>query len=439
VEVKNIKVSDLIPYVNNARTHSAEQVSQISASIKEFGFNNPILSDGNKGIIAGHGRLQAAVKLKLDTVPVIELSHLSDIQKKAYILADNKLAMNAGWDEDLLKLELDGLLELDFDIELTGFDDSFLLDCGDDGYGANDEKHILLKDRFVVPPFSVLDTRQGYWQERKKAWKELIKDKAESRENAVAFQQTIKRGNDLVVVDGNGVSLLDPVLAEIAVKWFGITGGRSFDCFAGDSVFGYVASYEGQSFTGIELRNEQVELNNRRILEFSQSQYICDDGQNVMAHIKKGSQDLLFSCPPYFDLEVYSDNDKDASNQGTYEDFLLILEKAFTNAIKCLKDNRFAFIVVGDVRNKKTGGYYGFPDDIKKIFKDAGMLLYNEMILVEMIGTAMLRVGRYMRHRKLAKTHQNVLVFYKGDTKKIKETFPELVIEEPEIDSEDME
>ncbi len=99
-------VASLIPYVNNARTHSDEQVAQIAASIQEFGFNNPILTDGERGLISGHGRLLAARKLGLDIVPVIELAHLSPTQKRAYILADNRLAENAGWDKELLALEL---------------------------------------------------------------------------------------------------------------------------------------------------------------------------------------------------------------------------------------------------------------------------------------------------------------------------------------------
>ena len=114
-------INTLVPYIRNARTHSDAQVAQIAASIKEFGFTNPILLDGESGIIAGHGRLAAARMLKMDEVPVIELAHLSKAQKQALILADNKLAMNAGWDDDLLKVELTGLGDMGFDLELTGF------------------------------------------------------------------------------------------------------------------------------------------------------------------------------------------------------------------------------------------------------------------------------------------------------------------------------
>ena len=119
--IKKVKTSDLIPYANNSRLHSDEQVLQIASSIKEFGFLNPIIIDGDNGIIAGHGRVMAAKKLGIDELPCIDASHLTEAQKKAYIIADNKLALNAGWDDEILRIEFDALKELDFDLELTGF------------------------------------------------------------------------------------------------------------------------------------------------------------------------------------------------------------------------------------------------------------------------------------------------------------------------------
>jgi DNA modification methylase len=119
--IEQIGIETLIPYANNARTHSDAQVAQISASIREFGFNNPVLIDEQSSIIAGHGRVLAARKLELDSVPCIRLNHLSETQRRAYIIADNKLAMNAGWDDELLALEFEGLGEEGFDLELTGF------------------------------------------------------------------------------------------------------------------------------------------------------------------------------------------------------------------------------------------------------------------------------------------------------------------------------
>jgi site-specific DNA-methyltransferase (adenine-specific) len=121
VKVEQRKIEALIPYVNNSRTHSDEQVAQIAASVREFGWTNPILVDGQNGIIAGHGRLAAARKLGLTEVPVIVLDHLSDAQKKALVIADNKLASNAGWDDEMLRLELGDLQKMGFDATLTGF------------------------------------------------------------------------------------------------------------------------------------------------------------------------------------------------------------------------------------------------------------------------------------------------------------------------------
>ena len=123
LNVKYRKVEDLIPYVNNSRKHSDEQVAQISASIKEFGWTNPILIDGTNSIIAGHGRLMAARKLKMDEVPTIELDHLTDTQRKALIIADNKLALNADWDTTLLTIELDELLKDGFALDILGFNE----------------------------------------------------------------------------------------------------------------------------------------------------------------------------------------------------------------------------------------------------------------------------------------------------------------------------
>jgi site-specific DNA-methyltransferase (adenine-specific) len=121
MQIVQRKIEDLIPYVKNSRTHSEDQIAQIAASIKEFGWTNPVLIDGENGIIAGHGRVMAARKLKFKEVPTIELKDLTETQKKAYIIADNRLALNAGWDNEMLKIEFDELAELGFDMELTGF------------------------------------------------------------------------------------------------------------------------------------------------------------------------------------------------------------------------------------------------------------------------------------------------------------------------------
>ncbi len=126
MQIVQKKIEELIPYINNSRTHSDEQVAQIAASIKEFGWTNPILVDGENGIIAGHGRLLAARKLGLSLIPVIELNTMTPAQKKAYVIADNQLALNSGWNTDLLKLEIEELKNVNFDLDLLGFDENFL-------------------------------------------------------------------------------------------------------------------------------------------------------------------------------------------------------------------------------------------------------------------------------------------------------------------------
>jgi ParB-like chromosome segregation protein Spo0J len=122
MKIEKIATANLIPYARNSRTHSPEQVAQIAGSIREFGFTNPVLIDADNGIIAGHGRAMAAHKLGLESIPCIRLSELTETQKRAYIIADNKLALNAGWDDEMLGLELSDLREADFDLGATGFD-----------------------------------------------------------------------------------------------------------------------------------------------------------------------------------------------------------------------------------------------------------------------------------------------------------------------------
>jgi hypothetical protein len=168
---KTVLTATLIPYARNSRTHSDAQVSKIAASIREFGFLNPIITDGDSGIVAGHGRVMAAQKLGLLELPTIEASHLSDAQRRAYIIADNRLALDAGWDVDMLKVEMSDLKAADFDLSLTGFDQieieafdpSELPDGTKGGAGS-------LAERFGIPPFSVLNAREGWWQSRKAAW-----------------------------------------------------------------------------------------------------------------------------------------------------------------------------------------------------------------------------------------------------------------------------
>ena len=159
-EHKILGLSELIPYAQNSRTHSDLQVNQICASIKEWGFTNPILIDESGQIIAGHGRVLAANKLGVDSVPCIVLNGLTNTQKKAYVIADNKLALNAGWDEDILALELETLKELDFDLDLIGFDDEELSRYLD----AQTSKGLTDEDEVPEPPVNPVSVLGDIWQ-----------------------------------------------------------------------------------------------------------------------------------------------------------------------------------------------------------------------------------------------------------------------------------
>ncbi len=423
-----MKLSKLKLNPTNPRIIKDEKFKKLVKSIQEFPEmmeKRPMVcvtdTDGKLYPLGGNMRLKALNELKYKEIPdswVVLADEWTEEQRKEFTIKDNVSFGEFDWDTLANEWNVEEISE--WGVDIPNFEIEPETEQEEDKIA---EAHAKLTDKFIVPPFSILDTKKGYWQERKKYWLELIGDNGESREHKLA------KGGMLEALN-NGVSLLDPVLSELVNLWFGLPKSKTFDCFAGDSVFGYVSSYLGNEFTGIELRQEQVNLNNQRVKGF-QSKYICDDGQNVLNHIEPNSQDLLFSCPPYFDLEVYSDLPNDASNQKEYSDFLKILDNAFTGAIRCLKDNRFAVITVGDVRDKK-GFYYRFVDDIKDIFKKNGILLYNEIILVECIYTLPQRVGRFMEHRKIGKCHQNVLVFFKGDPKQIKTIYPKIEIQEDE-------
>jgi hypothetical protein len=424
MKIQEIAVDKLIPYAKNSRTHSDQQVAQIAASIKEFGFRNPILVDG-VGIIAGHGRLLAAQKLGLTKIPTIDCSDMSATQKKAYIIADNKLAMNAGWDFDFLALEIQSLQDEDFDINLLGFDDKELNDLlkqeisdPTDGPSGNGS----LAERFLIPPFSVFNAREGWWQDRKRAWLALGIKSEEGRD--IGSTNVGKNVPDYMAGRGNneGGSIFDPVMCEIAYTWFCPPKGLVLDPFAGGSVRGVVASKLGRQYIGHELRQEQVDANIKQGIDLCFDDplppaWICGDSQNIDKTCTDVKADLIFSCPPYADLEVYSDDPKDLST-FTYPEFKAAYFEIIKKSCNLLKDNAFACFVVGDVRDKK-GNYYNFVGDTVEAFRAAGLNYYNEAILITAVGSLPIRAGKmFSASRKLGKTHQNVLVFVKGDGKK---------------------
>lgn len=417
--INQIPVSQLKEYENNPR-HNEAAVDKVAASIKEFGFKVPIVIDENNIIIAGHTRLKAAKQLGIEKVPCIVASDLSPEQIKAFRITDNKTSEFAEWNMEMLEQELSELQQMDFDMGKFGFDD-FESEQLEKTY--DDFEKGKLTSRFLIPPFSVLDTRQGYWQERKKYWQQILSS-GEGRDEGL-LGDGLKRLAQIQKSSLSGTSIFDPVLCEVLVNWFCPINGNVIDCFAGSNVRGVVTEYTDRRYVGCDLSKGQIEANENSLLRINQIQgfeninpvWINGDSAEINM-LANGEYDFMLTCPPYADLEVYSDNEKDISNMN-YDNFAAAYTKIIKNTVSMLKENAFAAIVVGSVRDKK-GNIRSFIRDTIKAFEAAGMVLYNEMILIECIGTAAIRAGKqFSAKRKTVKTHQNILIFLKGEPQKI--------------------
>ena len=290
------------------------------------------------------------------------------------------------------------------------------------------ERSGRLEQVFVIPPISVLDVKSGRWKKRKKLWKSLgIESELGRDENLLSLSKLMKKMRQ------NATSIFDPVLCECMYRWFTKEDDKILDCFAGGSVRGIVASKLKRNYTGVDLSKNQIEHNivqGSKICESHMPKWICDNGLNVDKLNDK--YDFLFSCPPYYNLEVYSENEEDISTMN-YVDFLKDYREIIQKSCDKLNDNSFAVFVVGEVREK--GNYVGFVPDTIRAFEDAGMSYYNEMLLLQEPATAAMRAEKSMNaSRKVPKAHQNVLMFSKGSPQKAAERmgkFPEPETESP--------
>lgn len=272
----------------------------------------------------------------------------------------------------------------------------------------------ILRDRFIEPPFSVLDTKSGSWQKRKQAWKAKGM-KSEVGRDATSFNT----GSETSTFAGKKVkssntSIFDPALCEVLYHWFCDKGGSILDPFAGGSVRGIVANYLGYKYTGIDIRQEQIDSNRDQAADIldanNQPNWYVGDSNKVLDGMAV-QYDLVFSCPPYADLEVYSDIEGDISNKP-YDEFIDLYESIIKKSCDLLKPGGHACFVVGEIRDKK-GDYVGFVPDTVSAFQKCGMKFYNEGILLNAIGTACMRANGNMKSKKLVKVHQNILVFRK--------------------------
>lgn len=282
-----------------------------------------------------------------------------------------------------------------------------------DLFGNDIIESVLLRDKFLENPFSVLDAKQGGWQNRKRQWLDLGIKSEMGRDDV----PNMIYGTNKIDPRENysGKSVFDSALTELMYRWFCPDNGTILDPFAGGSVRGVVANYLGYKYTGIELSERQVEANKaqaKQIIPDNQPTWICGDSDKELDKISE-QFDFVFSCPPYFDLEVYSDLPDDLSNM-TYEDFLVSYGSIIKKSINHLKSGGFAVFVVGEVRDKE-GYYRDFVGDTKRLFMANGAKFYNDMILLENgLNTAAMRADKqFTSGKKVVKIHQNVLCFKK--------------------------
>lgn len=433
------KISDLKFDDKNFNKHSAKGMGLLEKSLQQYGGGRSILIDKDNNIIAGNGIIEAAGNVGLEDLQIVESDGTkiiavkrTDIELNSQIGREMALADNATAAEDLTwDNETIAEVAQEFDFEPGDWISSW----EKTKFGFEDEFGVAgsMQDKYGVPPFSILDTRQGNWQEQRQKWLALGIESEKGRKEQLLSTGIVNELN-------NGTSIFDPFLCELMYKWFCPQNGTIIDPFAGGSVRGIVAAKTGHKYLGLELRPEQVEANivqrdNIIGKDPKRLDWIIGDSNKTLDGVKD-KFDMIFSCPPYADLEVYSDDPADLSTME-YDDFVKVYSSIIRKAVSKLKDNRFAVFVVGEVRTK-AGEYRNFVGDTIKAFCDAGCLYYNELILVNSAGTLPLRAGRVFNSmRKIGKMHQNILVFYKGNMGKIKDDFGEIVSEETEDETID--
>lgn len=277
---------------------------------------------------------------------------------------------------------------------------------------------VALSDDFDIPSLTVLDGRSKLWKARREEWESFGICDSRGREQTVVGKKNLNmylfkdESEDRV---NDGISIFDPVLCEYMYKWFCPEGGSVIDPFAGGAVRGFVAHKMGLRYTGIDIRKEQVDSNigitNPILGEGARPTWIVGDCLKVLDELWDERYDMAIACPPYFDLEVYSDIEGDFSNM-TWKWFVVCFNELARKLYHVLNDGAFAVLIIGEIRGE--GGYYrGFVPMAIKAFLGNGFKYMNEAVYCSQEGSAFMRQRYNMKTKKLTKTHQNVLVFHK--------------------------
>lgn len=418
---ETVTIDAVRPHPKNVRQGD---IGAISESLTAHGQYRAIVAQRSTGhILAGNHTWKAAKALGWKQITVHWLD-IDDDRALRILLADNRANDLATYDDAALAEVLRHLSETSDGLAGTLFDgdaiDTLLTDIGHEW-----EDRTPLADQYGAPPFSVLDTRQGYWQQRRRRWLVLGIESEIGRPEQLARDNSnwIERG--IVASDSrlaNGTSVFDPVLTEIMVRWYSNAGDAVLDPFAGGSVRGIVTTMLGRTYTGIDLRAEQIAANRQQAqtilgTDHPHPVWHAGDSRHIDSMIGDQPADLILTCPPYGDLERYSDDPADLSTM-TDHDFITAYRHIITRTMSHLRDDRFAVIVVGDYRDTH-GNYQNFVSSTIDAVRSTGAHLYNEAVLINAVGTGAMVAGTYMRaSRKIVKLHQNVLVFLKGNAKR---------------------
>jgi hypothetical protein len=300
---------------------------------------------------------------------------------------------------------------------------------------------VTLADRFTMPPFSVLDRKQGAWLDRRRRWLSLGIESEVGRGKGLVYgdakftaatmgspeQRSLPRDEPSLIermMDINGgTSVFDPVICELVYRWFSTPGSTVLDPFCGGSVRGIVAGVLERQYTGVDLRMEQIAANTAQANAMpwasgARPLWMVGDATKLSESLPWDAEyDLVFSCPPYADLERYSDDPADISTWG-WPEFVAGHAQAIADACSYLRDDRYACWVIGDVRGP-DGTYRGLPYETVRAFAAAGLRLINECIIVDPLGTAAVRSARpFVANRKVTRVHQVLYVFVKGDVRR---------------------
>lgn len=414
MKVEQRKVFDLKFYPGNPRQMSEDVLDDLKKSIKEFGFVDPLIINEENEVIGGNQRLKAAIEEGLEEVPVTIIKLPKD-KEKALNLALNKIQ---GRFDNALLFEFIKDLSVDM-VDLSGFSEQeiYLLN-----WSSRFVKSLTgnLSRDFVYPPFSVLDARGKQWREIKRKWQGQYGDELVETKDFL-----LSRGSCMMTAINKGTSRFDPALAQIIYKWFMPDGnGKILNPTCGEPCTGIVAGALGYSYLGIDIRQEQIDINEKIVKKHhldDKVKYFRYNSVKLNEANLLRDFDMVFYSPPYYGIEIYSFDSDDISVKGIkqgYENFMDGYCKIMKNSAELLKNNRFFIMKLGDVREPKgkdKGTLYNFLGDTISYGNQIGLRFYNDLVLVSPVGTASYRARNLFSARKIVRTHQRVLIFYKGD------------------------